>query len=339
MGSASSKGGLPKKPEKLGFAACKPLAIGDGRFGATSTGTRGGEVFSIKEILFLPNLLTPKPVAEEYAMKRKAAASDVLVLAATLPFDRGFSPLHEHFLEKNGANLVYKHVPGETLVTWVERNRPPKQNMQYEQRVGNIVIQLLTSISFLHGKGICHWNINPSNIIISEGGKVTLLEACIAEGFEWRLRVEGTGENGRQLRSYLAPELLASSDTTSIPYTSQCDMYSIGAVVAFAFSGKDLFSPVQSDILGLGTLDKKLFRKSFMVVIKGLWTSMSASASDFMCRLLQFDPTVRSDATQALLLPWCKQLQGTSSIEPNLFAELEFHLSFSTLLPTALMAR
>jgi hypothetical protein len=332
--TVTSKQSRLPKPEKIGFTACTPSAFGDSRFGNATNGSLDGQQFVIKSIPFISN---DKQLSEQ----RAADATAALNVAATLTLEAGFAPVHEHHLGKHGVNLVYQHIPGEMLADWVAKHRPLKQSSEYEEKVGKIILQLLEAALFLHTKGLCHWNLHPSNVLILNGSKVVILEACLGPGFEWRERVEGLGEEGRMLRSYIAPELLVSSatNTSGVHYTTQCDMYSIGAILAYMFSGKDLFSRSQSDVISFREFDKKKFRAAFLTTVKSFWASMSAVASDFLCRLLQFDPVTRADAAQAMKLPWCRQLLGQPSIDPHLFAALELHLSFSTLLPTAMLAR
>ena len=84
----------------------------------------------------------------------------------------GFKRAH---LEKNPMYFVMEYVDGITLKDYMRRN-----NGVTKQEALDISCQLLSALSHLHSKGIVHFDIKPSNIIMMRNGKIKLTDFGIA---------------------------------------------------------------------------------------------------------------------------------------------------------------
>jgi hypothetical protein len=79
--------------------------------------------------------------------------------------------------------LIEEYVPGETLLnaivgTYPRRLRDPAPDLlaDYLRWVDRIIDELSRALDALHGRGVCHGDVHPSNIMIRPDGSVLLLD-------------------------------------------------------------------------------------------------------------------------------------------------------------------
>lgn len=94
-----------------------------------------------------------------------------------------------------------------------------------------IIKQLLSAIEMAHDNGIIHRDINPNNIMLDDNGDVKVIDfgICKIKQMVTNATVFTMGTN-----SYSAPEVHLHSQYA----TEQSDLYSIGAVIYFLFTGE-----------------------------------------------------------------------------------------------------
>lgn len=116
-----------------------------------------------------------------------------------------------------------------------------------------IVRQLSNAIRYAHQNAVIHRDINPSNIIVTDDFNLKLIDFGIA-------KIRGMFQSGTTYQfatqSYSAPEVALHSENA----TEQSDIYSLGAVIYFLFTG---IVPPSADnitnaILSTGGIDAKL---------------------------------------------------------------------------------
>jgi aminoglycoside phosphotransferase len=79
--------------------------------------------------------------------------------------------------------LIEEYVPGETLLnaivgTYPQRMRDPAPDLLagYLRWVDRIIDELSQALDALHGRGVCHGDVHPSNVMIRPDGSVVLLD-------------------------------------------------------------------------------------------------------------------------------------------------------------------
>ena len=92
-----------------------------------------------------------------------------------------------------------------------------------------IALQLLKAIREIHARGICHRDLKPDNIII-DGDQVTLIDFNVA--VDVKLSEDGLIEGNTGLKEWSAPET-----RSNLKYDNQCDMWSVGCLLYFMYSG------------------------------------------------------------------------------------------------------
>ncbi len=126
-------------------------------------------------------------------------------------------------VEKPRLALILETLPGETLKHAIRNGRPLRA-----RDLALLGLQLCSALHYLHGRGVLHLDLKPSNIIV-QGGIVRLIDLGLA-------RPPGPGVPGVGTDFYLAPEQ-ARGETL----TAATDVFGLGAVLFEAATGRPPF--------------------------------------------------------------------------------------------------
>jgi len=126
--------------------------------------------------------------------------------------------------------FAMEFVDGETLSQIVARQGPLEQN-----RALDIMKQTCSALVAAHKAGIVHRDIKPSNIMIDNNGEVRVTDFGLAKRTEGDVNVTA---DGRVLGTpaYLAPEMAKGAEADA-----RSDLYSLGATIFYALSGRPPF--------------------------------------------------------------------------------------------------
>jgi len=122
--------------------------------------------------------------------------------------------------------IAMEYVPGADLETIVRDKDAP---LTLQQKL-DIVIDVLTGLSFAHKRGIVHRDIKPANIRISEDGRAKIMDFGVAHLASSKLTSTGASLG---TPSYMAPEQITGGKTT--PAT---DLFAVGAVLYELLTGE-----------------------------------------------------------------------------------------------------
>ena len=120
--------------------------------------------------------------------------------------------------------VVLEAVGGETLAHLVERRR----RRLGARELGHLGLHLAAAVSYLHGEGILHLDLKPSNIV-AEAGRAKVLDLSIA-------RVPGRVSPGRGTWCNMAPEQARGG-----PIGPAADVWGLGTVLYEAAAGVNPF--------------------------------------------------------------------------------------------------
>ena len=191
--------------------------------------------------------------------------------------------------------------------------------------------QLCRGVAYLHSPklNVCHRDIKPQNLLIDP--HTGLLKLCDFGSAKQLLLGE---ENVAYIcsRYYRAPELLFGCKT----YTTAVDLWSVGCVVAEMLLGQPLFpgettvdqmveiikvmgTPSVSDI---EAMNKSYSEFKFPQIHALPWNRIfrpgcPTEAIDFVSQLLQFNPSRRMPAINALCHAFFDDLRAPGTILPN----------------------
>lgn len=126
--------------------------------------------------------------------------------------------------------VVCDYVPGDNIEQIVSANGPLA-----EKEAVQLVLQLCEAVGALHGHGIVHRDVSPTNVIVAADG-AHLIDLGIA-----RFRVEGATRDTTQLGTYgfASPEQYGFAQTDA-----RSDVYSLGRVLGYLLTG---VSPAEAE--------------------------------------------------------------------------------------------
>jgi len=166
-----------------------------------------------------------------------------------------------------------------------------------EKDACNIVRQLVQGVDYLHSMGIAHRDLKPENLLCTDGEPGVDMVIKIADFGLSKVFNDGSVlETSCGTPDYAAPEVLRMEGT----YDNQVDCWSIGVITYVLLCGSPPFYGKTQNILF-----DKILRADYDFPDPE-WTSVSASAKDFIRKLLVIEPEERYSAKQCLDHPWLK---------------------------------
>ena len=250
--------------------------------------------------------------------------------------------LHEVILEDKCIYMVFDYAEHDLLQIihyHLHQERGPKRKIP-DMTVRSILAQLLAGVAYLHENWILHRDLKPANIMIDINGQVKIGDLGLARNFRRPLQSLYAGDKVVVTIWYRAPELLLGAKH----YGPAIDLWAIGCIFAELLVLKPLFKgdelkmdpktkqiPFQrqqmskiTDILGVPTPKTwdniehlpeypqlKNFRSQGYTNNLPQWwriiasqATASAHGLGLLMRLLEYDPTKRVTALEALKHPF-----------------------------------
>ncbi|KAL9093333.1 MAG: hypothetical protein Q9165_004074 [Trypethelium subeluteriae] len=242
-------------------------------------------------------------------------------------------------------NLVLEFVP-ETVYRASRYFNKMKTTMPILE-VKLYIYQLFRSLAYIHSMGICHRDIKPQNLLLDPNSGV--LKLC--DFGSAKILVENEPNVSYICsRYYRAPELIFGATN----YTTKIDVWSTGCVMAELMLGQPLF-PGESGIdqlveiikvLGTPTRDQirtmnpnymehkfpqikphpfskvdplscLIARKHSLITRNQVFRRAEPSAIDLISRLLEYTPTQRLSAIEAMVHPFFDDLRDPTTRLPD----------------------
>ncbi|KAK2073719.1 hypothetical protein P8C59_007975 [Phyllachora maydis] len=190
------------------------------------------------------------------------------------------------------------------------------------------IYQLFRALAYIHSQGICHRDIKPQNLLLDPSTGV--LKLC--DFGSAKILVENEPNVSYICsRYYRAPELIFGATN----YTTKIDVWSTGCVMAELMLGQPLF-PGESGIdqlveiikvLGtptreqIRTMNPNYMEHKFPQIkphpFNKVFRKADANAIDLIARLLEYTPTERLSAINAMVHPFFSELRDPSTKFPD----------------------
>lgn len=192
-----------------------------------------GQVYLVRNIIsdrieamkvLLPDLAQQGDLANRFMREIKVLAS------LEHP---NIAQLRTAFTAQNQLVMIMEYVEGDTLAQRLESGAFSTPDTL------NYISQVLSALSYAHGKGIIHRDIKPSNMMLTPQGVIKLMDFGIARQTA-DLGMTATGTTMGSL-DYMSPEQVKSEITDA-----RSDLYSVGVSMYEMVTGHRMFSATSS---------------------------------------------------------------------------------------------
>lgn len=188
----------------------------------------------------------------------------------------GVVSIHDDGVTSDGAPFfVMDLLEGETLEDRVEKQGA----LSLSVAIG-ITLQVLDVLVAVHGQGIVHLDIKPSNIFLAPDGRVYLLDfgvARVSEGPRWTQPGIAIGTP-----MFMSPEQ-ANADWARVD--ERCDLWGVAAVMRYALTAKYLRSG--------SSVEQVMVQARSQAVTSAASLGIVAPVAAFLDRALAFRPQQR----------------------------------------------
>ena len=158
-----------------------------------------------------------------------------------------------------GPCMVQEYVDGRSLKDYLEE-KPSKESRR------RVFRQILSAVGYLHGKGVIHNDLSPSNILISRADDaVKIIDLGFADDSTHFLAKSLGGT-----RDYASPELQAG-----LPVDARSDIYSLGVLLRLVFPGR--YGRIVRRCLNGDPAKRYASVDALARAIKGYWKPLKAA--------------------------------------------------------------
>lgn len=316
--SVRASDGATGEETDIKYTNCK--VIGNGSFGVVFQARQLGVPKHLEDIAI-------KKVLQDKRFKNRELQIMRLVKHPNVVDLRAFFYSNGEKKDEVYLNLVLEYVP-ETVY------RTSRHYVKLKQPIPNLQIklymyQLLRSLAYIHSVGICHRDIKPQNLLLNPS--TGILKLC--DFGSAKILVPGEPNVSYICsRYYRAPELIFGATN----YSTNIDIWSTGCVMAELMLGQPLF-PGESGIdqlveiikvLGTPTREQiKTMNPNYMEhkfpqikphpFSKVFRPRTSADMLDLVARLLEYTPTARLSAIEAMCHPLFNELRQEETSMPS----------------------
>ena len=207
--------------------------------------------------------------------------------------------LVDYFETMKEIIIVLKYIEGNTLGSYLKE----KNFNLNEIEVANIIYQIAQGVEYLHKFGIVHRDLKPDNImILPKKGENNIIIKIMDFGFSKIVSKEEKLMEGLGTLYYAAPELIEN-----LPYNLEVDIWSLGVIIYYIFTGRYPFTGKNEDEIEEKILEENVEFKD------GEWESISDKAKDLIKRCLEKNPEERINIKKFICHPWFNILNRKKS--------------------------
>ena len=202
--------------------------------------------------------------------------------------------LIDYFENMEEIYIVLKEIKGNTLGEFLKE----KNFNLDENEVAFIIYQVAQGVKYLHKFGIVHRDLKPDNImIIPKTPDKDIIIKIMDFGFSKIVSKEEKLVEGFGTLYYAAPELIQN-----MPYNLEIDIWSIGVIIYYIFTGCYPFKGKTEEEIEENILEENVEFKD------GEWERISDNVKDLIIKCLEKNPEERITIDEFIEHPWFKIL-------------------------------
>lgn len=198
----------------------------------------------------------------------------------------GIPKLFERFNNGDLHYIVMEYIEGEDLQALIS-NRP---GVGLEQLILKVAEQVCDVLAYIHSEGVIHRDLKPENILVRRNGSIAIVDFGIAKRFVPGVQTRHLARAASHF--YSPPEQHDPGKGNTEP---RSDIYSLGAILYFLFTGRDPIDAVNrkdgDDITPLPSVyNPNISRQMEEVIIKAMSMNPAkrfATMNDFRKILIQ----------------------------------------------------
>ncbi|THW60020.1 serine/threonine protein kinase [Aureobasidium pullulans] len=324
--------GLTGETKEMQYTQCK--IVGNGSFGVVfqTKLSPSGEDAAIKRVLQDKRFKN-----RELQIMRIVRHPNIVELKAFYYSNgdrvglRPFDPPTKSLMQPGQKDEVYLNLVLEFVPETVYRASRYFNKMKTTMPILEVklyIYQLFRSLAYIHSQGICHRDIKPQNLLLDPNSGI--LKLC--DFGSAKILIENEPNVSYICsRYYRAPELIFGATN----YTTKIDVWSTGCVMAELMLGQPLF-PGESGIdqlveiikvLGTPTRDQiRTMNPNYMEhkfpqikphPFNKVFRKADPSAIDLISKLLEYTPTQRLSAIEAMVHPFFDELRDPNTRFPD----------------------
>ena len=203
---------------------------------------------------------------------------------------RNIVQLIDYFETMKEIKIVLKYIEGNTLGYYLKETN---FNLS-EIEIANIIYQIALGVGYLHKFGIVHRDLKPDNImVISKNGENNIVIKIMDFGFSKIVSKEEKLMEGLGTLYYAAPELIQN-----LPYNLEVDIWSLGVIIYYIFTGCYPFGGKNEDEIEEKILEENVEFKD------GEWEIISNKVKDLIEKCLEKNPEERINIKEFICHPW-----------------------------------
>ena len=162
-----------------------------------------------------------------------------------------------------------------------------------------LFLQVLSAVSFAHGRLIMHRDLKPSNILVTAAGQVKLLDFGIA-----RLLGEADAAPGRDsgaaASQAFTPDCASPEQLAGAPLSAASDVYSLGVVLYELLAAQRPYALDRQDATPLAAQLAAKFVPPPSMAAHGQRRALAGDLDAIVARAMALDPGVRYTSAEAL---------------------------------------
>ncbi len=164
----------------------------------------------------------------------------------------GICQIYDLVSSENGDAIILEFIPGTTLAEAVQTDYSKRDKLNY-------AVNLAQALSVAHDQNLIHRDLKPENIMITEERQIKILDFGLAKPVEEPHEVGSleqpqisseSAQSGTTQQGVIVgtPRYMSPEQAKGEPLTTASDIYSLGLILQFLFSGKHPYSPHLSSV-------------------------------------------------------------------------------------------